>query len=76
MFVLAIGKGYPEYRYKNVIKVKSERETNIVYKNIYVESRKMIQMNLFAKQKHRHKHREQMYGYQEGGGWDELGNRD
>ena len=26
----------------------------------------MIQMNLFAKQKYRHKHREQMYGYQGG----------
>ena len=26
----------------------------------------MVQMNLFAKQKERHRHREQMYGYQEG----------
>ena len=69
MFVLEIGKGYPEYRYKNVIKVKSERETNIVYKNIYVESRKMIQMNIFAKQKQRHKCREKMYGHQREKGW-------
>ena len=32
-------------------------------------------MNLFAKQKQRHRCREQTYGYQggEGWGWDELG---
>ena len=29
----------------------------------YVESRKMVQMNLLAKQKQRHRHREQMYRY-------------
>ena len=33
-----------------------------------MESRKTIQMNLFAKQKKRHRHREQMYGYQGGKG--------
>ena len=39
-----------------------------------MESRKMVQMNLFAKQKWRHRHREQMYGHQrEKVGWDELG---
>ena len=31
-----------------------------------MESRKMIQMNLFAKQKQKHRRREQMYGYQGG----------
>jgi len=36
MFVLAIGKGYPEYRYKNVIRVKSEREKQILYINTYM----------------------------------------
>ena len=34
---------------------------------MYVESRKMVQMILFAKQKQRHRHREQMHGYQGGG---------
>ena len=39
-----------------------------------MESRKMVEMILFAKQKHRHRCTEQMYGYQEGKeGWDELG---
>ena len=32
-----------------------------------MESRKMIQMNLFAKQKQRHRHREQRYGHQDVG---------
>ena len=34
----------------------------------YVESRKMVEMNLSAKQKWRHKHREQSHGYQGGRG--------
>ena len=44
---------------------------------MYVESRKMIQMNLFTKQKPTHRLRKQTYGYQRGrrgrdklGGWD------
>ena len=38
---------------ESVIRVKRvrKRKTNTVYKRIYVESRKMIQMNLFAEQK-------------------------
>ena len=38
---------------------------------LYVESRKMVQMNRFARQKERHRCREQMYGHQGGkaGGW-------
>ena len=34
-----------------------------------------MQMNLLTKQKHTHKHREQIYGYQRGKGWgrDKLG---
>ena len=44
-----------------------KRETNIVYiHRIDVESRKTIQMNLFAKQKERHRHREEAYGHQGG----------
>ena len=39
-----------------------------------MESIKMVQMNLSAKQKETHRHREQMYRYQGGiRGWDELG---
>ena len=35
---------------------------------MYVEPRKMVQMNRFAGQKLRHRCREQMYGYQRGRG--------
>ena len=39
-----------------------------------MKSREMVQINLFAKQKNRHRHREQIYGYQGGKGeWDKLG---
>ena len=38
-----------------------------------MESRKMVQANLFAKQRQRHRWRGQTYGYQGGRmGWDEL----
>ena len=51
---------------------------------MYVEPRKMVQMNRFAGQKLRHRCREQMYGHQGekavgvGWGWwcDELGDWD
>ena len=37
---------------------------------VYVESRKMVQMNQFARQKQRNRCREQMYGHQGGKrGW-------
>lgn len=45
-------------------------------KNIYLESRKMVLMKLFAEQKQRHRCREQIYGYQGGekmGGTGRLG---
>ena len=32
--------------------------------------KKMIQMNLFTKQKQAHRHRKQCYGYQRGKGWE------
>ena len=32
--------------------------------HLYVESKKMIQMNLFIKQKQTHRHKKQIYGYQ------------
>ena len=43
----------------------SQRKTNMYH--LYVESKKMIQMNLFKKQTHRH--RKQTYGYQRGKVW-------
>ena len=36
--------------------------------SLYVESKKMIQMNFFIKQKQTHRHRKQTYGYQRGKG--------
>ena len=49
----------------------SQKEKNRCYIKslLYVESRKMGQMNLFAKQKERQRSRGQMYGHQEGKGW-------
>ena len=42
-----------------------------------MKSRKMMEMILFAKQKLRHRHREQMYGHQEGKReWEGLGDWD
>ena len=40
-----------------------QRKTNIIWYHLYVESKKMIQMNLFTKQKQTHRHRKQIYGY-------------
>ena len=41
----------------------SQSKTNIVY-HLYVESKKVIQMNLFIKQKQSHRCRKQIYAYQ------------
>ena len=48
---------------------KSEKEKQTLYTNtyIYMESRKMALMKLFAGQQWRHRHREQTYGHGEGG---------
>ena len=57
-----------------IILSKSDRERQISYDITYVESKKMIQMNLFTKWKYTHKHRKQTYGYQTGKwGRDKLG---
>ena len=46
---------------------KSDRERQIPYDTAYMWSqKKMIQMNLFTKQKQTHRHRKQIYGYQMG----------
>ena len=52
----------------------SQRKTNIIWYRLYVESKKMIQMNLFTEQKQTHRLRKQTYGYQseKGVGRDKL----
>ena len=63
---------------------KSDRERQIsLYEyvkdtyHLYVESKKIIQMNLFIEQKQTHRLRKQTYGYQRGReGRDTLGPRD
>ena len=59
-----------------IILVKSGRERQL-YDILYMwnlKKQKMIQMNLFTKQKQTHRHRKQTYGYQSGkGGGDKLG---
>ena len=45
-----------------------KRKISIVYKHMYVESRKMVLKNLFAGQHWRNRHREQNYGHGEQGG--------
>ena len=46
----------------------SQRNRNIIWYSLYVESKEIIQMKLFTKQKETHRLREQAYGYQ-GEGW-------
>ena len=41
----------------------SQTKTSIIY-HLYVESKKIIQMNLFIKQRQTYRHRKQSYGYQ------------
>ena len=49
---------------------KSDRERQISYDMAYMcNLKKMIQMNLFTKQKQTHRHKRQTYGYQRGRGW-------
>ena len=51
-----------------------QRKTNIMCYYLYVESKKIIQMNLFTKQKQASQHRKQTYSYQrEKQGKDKLG---
>ena len=51
----------------------SQRKTNIIQYHLYAESKKMIQMNLFTKQKQAHRHRKQAYDYERGQRWGEWG---
>ena len=45
-----------------------QRKTNIICYRLHVESKKLVQMNLFTKQKESHRCRKQTYGYQGGSG--------
>ena len=47
----------------------SQTKTNTIWYHLYVELKKMIQMNLFTKQKQSHGYRKQIYGYQKNGGY-------
>ena len=47
---------------------KKEKNKYHILTYVYMESRKMILMNLFAGQQWRHRHREQTYGQGQGGG--------
>ena len=50
-----------------VILSKSDREKQISYDIAYMWNlKKIIQMNLFTKQKQTYRHRKQTYGYQRG----------
>ena len=48
--------------------ILSQRKINIICYRLYMESKKMIQMNLFTKQKQTHRQRKQIYVYQRGKG--------
>ena len=52
----------------------SQRKTDIIGHHLYVETKKMIRMNLLTKQKQNYRHR-RTYGYQRGkaGERDKLG---
>ena len=43
---------------------KSDRERQILWYQLYVKSKKIVQKNVFTKQKQTHRHRKQTYGYQ------------
>ena len=49
-----------------IINEESKRKTDIVWCHLYVESTKMMQMNLFVKQKQTHRLLKQTYDYQRG----------
>lgn len=49
-------------------RVSQKEKIYIVYINTYVDSRKMVQTNPFAKYKQRHRCREQVYGQRVGKG--------
>ena len=50
----------------------SQTEIDIIWYHLYVDSKTMIQMNLFTKQKETGRHRKQTCGYQRGVGKGEI----
>ena len=54
---------------------KSDRKRQILYDITYMWNLKIIQMNLYTKEKQTHRHRKQTYGYQKGEGGREGQNR-
>ena len=57
-----------------IIILSEVSQTSILWYHLHIESKKMIQMSLFMKQKQTYRHRKQIYGYQKGkGGRDKLG---
>ena len=52
---------------KNII-LSEVSQRQILYEITYMWNLKIIQMNLFTKQKQTHRHRKQSYGYQRGKG--------
>ena len=46
--------------------LQSDVQTNIIQYHVYVKSKRMVQMNLFTKEKQTHRHRKQTYSYQRG----------
>ena len=49
--------------------VNQKEKTNIVYQCMYMESRKVLLMNLFARKRWKHRYRQQTCEYRRG--WDE-----
>ena len=49
-----------------ILSAVSQTKTNIIWYQLYVESKKMIHMNVFTEQKQTYRHRKQTYGYQRG----------
>ena len=48
-----------------ILSKTSQTKTNPIWYHLYVESKKMIQVNLFTKHKQTHRHRK-MHGYRRG----------
>ena len=63
-----MGEGRNRVMYIIQGEVIRKRKTSHNIYHLYVEYRKMIQTNLFAKQKKRHRHKVWIYGCQEGKG--------
>ena len=52
---------------------QKEKDKYHVLMLIYMESRKVVMMNLFAGQQRRHRHKNQTFGHsEEGRGWESL----